>query len=191
MSTPLTLPAGEYTPFPNMETRNGIQAAIEIPLLIHALRLFPAARILEVGCGRGIALPVLAARLGPQKLVGIDIDPELVALANERLRFKRVEATVIEGDVRNLPFESGTFDLVFDFGTCYHVSGGSDGARKALKEIARVLTPRGLFVHETRIAQRLAHPIRSFGRSLPWNSVSELVVERKAGLWGVHRKLAA
>ncbi|HUQ20843.1 MAG TPA: class I SAM-dependent methyltransferase [Gemmatimonadaceae bacterium] len=189
MSTPLALPAPEYIPFGNVEARNGIQASIEIPLLIRALRLYPTPRILEVGCGRGVALPVLAARLGPHELVGIDIDPKLVALANERVRFERVDATILEADVRNLPFDAGTFDLVIDFGTCYHVSGGMDGARKALKEIARVLSPRGLFVHETRIAQRLAHPIRSFGRKLPWNDVSELVPERKAGLWGARRKM--
>lgn len=190
MSTPLALPTGEYVPFGNVAVRNGIQATIEIPLLIRALRLFPTPRILEVGCGQGVALPVLAARLGPRELVGIDIDANLVALANERVRFERVNATILEADVRNLPFESETFDLVIDFGTCYHVSGGLEGGRKALKEIARVLSPRGLFVHETRIAQRLAHPIRSFGRKLPWNAVPELAVDRKAGLWGARRKLA-
>jgi len=191
VSTQLALPGEEYTPFGNVEARNGLQATLEIPLMIRALKLFPAARILEVGCGRGIALPVFASRLGPQELVGIDIDPELVELARQRVRSNGINATILEADVRRLPFENGTFDLVFDFGTCYHVSGGAKGSTQALKEITRVLAPYGLFVHETRIAQRIAHPIRSFGRKLPWHEVSELVVQRKAGLWGVRRKLVA
>jgi hypothetical protein len=80
------------------------------------------------------------------------------------------------------------WDLPIDFGTCSHVSGGQDGARSALKEIARVLCADGLFVHETPVAQHLAHPVRSFRRSLPWASVPWLARDRVALLWGVRRK---
>src|ERR1043166_1572407 len=50
----------EYQPFGNMETRNGLQELVEIPMLLLALRLPSGGRILEIGCGRGVALPVLA-----------------------------------------------------------------------------------------------------------------------------------
>lgn len=63
-----------------------------------------------------------------------------------------------------------------------------DGALAALREIARVLRPGGLFVHETRVAQRLAHPVRSFGRSLPWSEMPSLLADRAAVLWSVKRK---
>ena len=45
----------DYIAFGNVETRNGLQERIEIPLLIRALSLPKGQRILEVGCGRGIA----------------------------------------------------------------------------------------------------------------------------------------
>ena len=35
MSTQLALPGEEYTPFGNVEARNGLQATLEIPLMIH------------------------------------------------------------------------------------------------------------------------------------------------------------
>ena len=70
------------------------------------------------------------------------------------------------------------------------VWGANAGARLALNEIARVLRTDGLFVHETRVAQHLAHPVRSFGRSLPWTSVPVLAHDRAAVLWGVRRKRA-
>lgn len=183
-----TAPDREYEAFPNMEARNGLQERIEVPLMLWALDVPTGGRVLEVGCGRGVALPVFAERLVPTKLVGVDVDPALVEHARGRVGALGVDASVVEGDVRALPFEPDSFDLVVDFGTCYHVSGGDDGARAALREIGRVLRRGGLFVHETPVAQHLAHPIRSFGRSLPWDDARWFARERTALLWSSRRK---
>ena len=179
--------AEEYVPFGNVEARNGLQERVEIPLMIRALSLPKGLRILEVGCGRGVALPVFLERLAPAELWGVDVDPSLVRIARDRIAAHKLDATVVEGDVRALPFPSGRFDLVIDFGTCYHVSGGRDGARLALGEIARVLVPGGLFVHETPVAQHLAHPVRSFARALPWQGTS-FSRERSRLLWSCRRR---
>jgi len=178
---------GEYRPFDNVETRNGLQALVEIPLMLRALPLPPGGRVLEIGCGRGVALPVLFDRLEPYELVGLDLDATLLAEAQARVWRTGTEATLVEGDVRDLPFESGRFDLVIDFGTCYHASDTREGRGAALSEVSRVLRNGGLFVHETRVAQRLAHPVRSLGRTLPWPDVPELAPDRSAVLWGVRR----
>ena len=179
---------GEYRPFDDVETRNGLQALVEIPLMLHALRLPRGGAVLEIGCGRGVALPVLFDYLEPSELVGVDIDPTLLAAAQARVWRTGTEATLVEGDVRDLPFDSGRFDMVIDFGTCYHASNTVDGRRAALSEVSRVLRDGGLFVHETRVAQRLAHPVRSLGRTLPWKDVPALVSDRSAVLWEVRRK---
>ena len=181
--------AADYRPFGNVEARNGLQALVEIPLMIRALRLPRGARVLEIGCGRGVALPVLDDELEPVELVGLDVDGDLLAHAGQRLRNTATEATLLEGDVNDLPFEAARFDLVIDFGTCYHVSDTMDGRRAALHEVARVLRLGGLFVHETRVAQCLAHPLRSFGRTLPWWAVPSLVPDRSAVLWAARRKI--
>jgi ubiquinone/menaquinone biosynthesis C-methylase UbiE len=177
-----------YEAFPNMEARNGLQERIEVPLMLRALGIQPGGRILEVGCGRGIAMPVFAERLQPETLVGVDVDPALVAIARRRLAALGVNATVVEADVRDLPFDAASFDLVVDFGTCYHVSGGDDGALAALREIGRVLRPGGRFVHETPVAQHVAHPIRSFLRTLPWDDAPWFTRERARVLWSSRRK---
>lgn len=184
----ITLPTGEYLPFPNMEARNGMHARVEVPLLLRCLRVPRGGRVLEIGCGRGVALPVLAERLTPFALIGVDVDATALEVAAWRLRAARVAATLLEADVRDLPLEPSSVDLVVDFGTCYHVGGGAEGARAALREVARVLRPGGLFVHETPIAQHLAHPVRSFGHTLPWRDVPALVRNRTALLWAVRRK---
>ena len=178
----------EYRPFGNVETRNRLQAQLEIPTLIWSLGLPIGVDILEIGCGQGIALPVLSEQLMPTSLVGLDIDPKLIALAERHVAAAEADARVIEGDARRMPFESSSVDLVIDFGTCYHVSGGTAGSRAVLREVDRVLRPGGWFVYETRIAQMLAHPVRSARRSLPWGDVPELIGYRSALLWAARRK---
>lgn len=178
-----------YRPFGNMESRNGLQERVEIPLLLRALRLSCGGRVLEVGCGRGIALPLLSQRLQPAELVGLDIDPHLIAAARHRMEGTGTAATLQVGDVRAMPFDSASFDLVIDFGTCYHLGGGLDGPRRALREISRVLRVGGLLVHETRVAQLLAHPVRSFGLRLPWSAVPTLALDRGAVLWAARRRV--
>lgn len=101
-----------YVAFGNVEARNDLQSRFEIPLMLRMLRPPRGGRVLEIGCGRGIALPVLATLLAPASLVGLDIDPALIASANERVRTTRTSARVMRGDARALPLDSGSFDLV-------------------------------------------------------------------------------
>jgi ubiquinone/menaquinone biosynthesis C-methylase UbiE len=164
-----------YRPFPNLAWRNAIQTRFEIPAILRVLGMPHDARILEVGCGPGVALRELARRLRPRRLVGIDVDAGLL----ESARTEDVPAELMWGDVRALPFEDAAFDAVIDFGTCYHVAQPA----QALREIARVLCDGGVFIHESPIAQLTAHPLRTRGRSLPWWAVSELHRVANAGFW--------
>ncbi|HEX6644216.1 MAG TPA: class I SAM-dependent methyltransferase [Gemmatimonadales bacterium] len=180
---PPQAPEPEYRPFPNEEGRNSRQQALEVPALVRALGLPRCGRILEIGCGRGIALVPIAQLLEPSRLAGLDIDPELLADAAARLENAGVRAELVPGDARNLPFPDASFDLVFDFGTCYHIARPAD----ALREVARVLTPGGSFVEETPLSQFLSHPLRSLGRSIPWWREPRLVPARRAVLWSAWR----
>jgi ubiquinone/menaquinone biosynthesis C-methylase UbiE len=176
----------EYRPFPNEQGRNTRQASIEVPLMVAALGLPRGGRVLEVGCGRGVALPVLGRLLRPSRLVGLDPEEEFMAEARRRLAGAGVAAELVPGDVRRLPFPDAAFDLVVDFGTCYHIAG----AATALAEVTRVLAPGGLFVHETPLSQLLAHPVRSFGRRIPWRQAPALERHRTALLWSARRRRA-
>jgi ubiquinone/menaquinone biosynthesis C-methylase UbiE len=173
----LTLP--EYRPFPNEASRNWRQEHLEIPLMLLALGLPRGGRVLEIGCGRGIALPVLARHLAPARLVGLDVDPTLLDEAGRRLSSSATRAELVLGDVRRLPFPDGDFDLIIDFGTCFHI----DRADKALREVSRALVPGGIFATETKLNQLFSHPLRSLGRFLPWSAASALAHRRYAGLW--------
>ena len=85
----------EYVAFGNVQTRNDLQSRVEIPLMLRMLRPPPGGRVLEIGCGRGVALPVLADLLAPSALVGVDLDPVLIAAADRRVRASLISARVM------------------------------------------------------------------------------------------------
>ncbi|HUF35028.1 MAG TPA: class I SAM-dependent methyltransferase [Gemmatimonadales bacterium] len=176
----------EYRPFPNEEGRNSRQAWLEIPVMVRALGLPQGGRVLEVGCGRGVALPVLHRLLHPTRLVGLDLDAASLREARTRRAGAGIDAELVPGDVRRLPFPDAAFDLVIDFGTCYHIARAEAG----LAEISRVLAPGGLFVQETPLGQLLSHPVRSFGRRIPWRLVPLLERHRTAIIWSARRRVA-
>jgi SAM-dependent methyltransferase len=178
---PLASPAAdaEYRPFPDREGRNTRQEWFEVPAMVFALELPAGGRILEVGCGRGVALPELHRMLAPTRLTGLDLDPSALADARARATRRDTPVELVPGDVRDLPFPDAAFDLVVDFGTCYHIA--RPGA--AIREIARVLAPGGIFVHETRINQFFSHPVRSRGRRLPEETLRRFHRRRSALLW--------
>jgi ubiquinone/menaquinone biosynthesis C-methylase UbiE len=169
----------EYRVFPNVERRNLSQSRIEIPLFVRALRLPHRVATLEVGCGRGVALSVLHRLLRPSRLAGVDVDGDLLREARQRAIRLGTPAEIVQSDVRSLPFPAGSFDLVIDFGTCFHIARGGAG----LQEIARVLVAGGTFATETKMSQILSHPFRSRGRSLALAAAPRLTLRRHALQW--------
>lgn len=186
MTTKINPDPTEYRPFPNEEGRNSRQTQLEVPALVRALGLPPGARVLEVGCGRGIALPVLERMCGPRRLVGLDIDGDLLMEAADNLREHGTRAELCLGDVRRMPFADESFDVIIDFGTLYHIAR----PQAALGEIARVLAPGGIFVYETKASQLLSHPVRSRGRRLPALATYDLRHRRWAMLWASRTKMS-
>jgi ubiquinone/menaquinone biosynthesis C-methylase UbiE len=187
MTSESRLDLNEYRPFPNEQGRNDRQAQLEIPVLVRALGVPTGGRILEIGCGRGIALPVLDRLCAPRRLVGLDIDAELLVEAADHLREHGTEAELCRGDVRRMPFADQAFDLIIDFGTLYHIAR----SQTALDEIARVLAPGGTFAYETKTSQLLSHPVRSRGRRLPALATHGLRHRRWAMLWASRTKAAS
>jgi ubiquinone/menaquinone biosynthesis C-methylase UbiE len=97
------------------------------------------AQVLDVGCGGGHALELLAQRRPDLDLHGIDLSPDQVARARGRLGDR---ATVIEGSALKLPYASNRFDFVFSDASIKH---WPDPAR-GLRECVRVLRPGGSLV---------------------------------------------
>jgi len=91
------------------------------------------ARVLDVGTSTGSNLRMLR-RLGFHNAIGIDP-------SEEALRFCKMKrhGSVVRGDIRALPFPSGSVDLVLATDVIEHV----EDDLLALREISRVLAPGG------------------------------------------------
>lgn len=103
-------------------------------------------RLLDVGCGTGGVL-VLASEAGAS-VAGLDVAKPLLDIACSRLP----EATLVHGELDELPFEPSSFDAVVGV-NAFQFAG--DPAR-ALAEAHRVLVPGGRVV-----ASLFAEPERS------------------------------
>jgi SAM-dependent methyltransferase len=116
-------------------------------------RSFSRDRVLELGCGEGTLLAALDAahKYG--------IDPSIHALVRARRR-SAAECAVARAE--ELPFPSGTFDLVIAVGVMEHFEKPDE----ATAEVRRVLAPAGRYValiHTDMTARdRLALKAREF-----------------------------
>lgn len=87
--------------------------------------------ILDIGSGTGRALLTLKQAFPDLKVVGIEPSRELREIGYG----KGLDQTeLIDGNVLDLDFESGSFDIVTEFGTLHHVPD----PRRAVDEMLRV-----------------------------------------------------
>ncbi|MFE2185688.1 methyltransferase domain-containing protein [Streptomyces sp. NPDC059455] len=66
--------------------------------MLEALDVRDGDTVLEIGAGTGYNAALLSHRLGPDHVVTVDVDPELVAAARTRLRSAGYEPTLVAGD---------------------------------------------------------------------------------------------
>jgi SAM-dependent methyltransferase len=82
-------------------------------------------RVMDFGCGIGLAIPFLLDAFPGCRVVGVDISPESVKVARERYGGDRVRVSLPSEVERN------DFDLVYSSGVFHHIapSGRADVAR--------------------------------------------------------------
>jgi len=94
----------------------------------------PDARVLDACCGSGVVGNAFKGRV--KHITGLDITPEMAALASTRLD------EVVLGDVYDIPFEDETFDLVVNREVLHLLPR----PEKPVGEIMRVLKPGAQFI---------------------------------------------
>ncbi|MBM7502498.1 methyltransferase domain-containing protein [Brachybacterium muris] len=80
-------------------------------------------RLLDVGSGAGTITADLARIVGPENLVALEVREEAAAITRAELQAQGLEQTeVVVGDAHDLPFESGSFDVVHAHQVLQHVA---------------------------------------------------------------------
>ena len=97
-------------------------------------------RILEVGCGSGANLWMIA-REGFDAY-GIDLSPEAIKLAQRTLEQYGTSATLAAGDMTACPFPDSRFACIVDVFSCNCLDEAA--FRKFAREAKRLLAPGGL-----------------------------------------------
>jgi ubiquinone/menaquinone biosynthesis C-methylase UbiE len=102
--------------------------------------LSPGERLLDVACGTGIVARLAAPALGEAgRIVGIDLNPDMIAVATEQARPEGAPIEWREGDATALPFDEGSFDAVL----CQQGLQFMPDKPAVLAEMHRVLAPGG------------------------------------------------
>lgn len=111
---------------------------IEEPRLrkgIEALGIEKGDRVLDIGIGTGIALPLYPRDC---KLIGIDFSPGMLEQARRKVRRLKLDnVELLQGDALNLQFADNSFDRIF---SSLVISVVADPVRM-VREILRVAKP--------------------------------------------------
>src|SRR5215470_1014145 len=91
--------------------------------------------VLDVGCGTGDILRLLAPIVSPGTAVGVDLSETMISEARQRSAENIGNLSFRVGSVLDLPFPPATFDRVLATQVLLHVSDPA----QALVEITRVL----------------------------------------------------
>ena len=97
--------------------------------------------ILEVGSGPGFVTEQLLALCPNSHVTCVEIDPDLIAPAEQYLQSRGLEGRyiIIQGDIMEMDLPDDAFDFAFARLVFQHLRD----PRGAMKEIRRVLKPRG------------------------------------------------
>jgi phosphoethanolamine N-methyltransferase len=100
--------------------------------------------VLDIGCGLGAIDELLVTRFGARTVVGVDIDPSLIAAMQRRVEraglSKRIRGVKVNGGT--LPFDGAAFDVVFSKDSMVQIPDKPG----IYADVLRVLRPGGRFI---------------------------------------------
>lgn len=114
------------------------------PATIDAVLANSPSDILEVGCGTGSNAIPIAAAMPEARVVGIDGDDEVLALAESKAAQADVAVEWVRGLAQDIPLHDASTDVVVMCLLLHHLLPADK--RLALAEARRVLRPNGRLV---------------------------------------------
>lgn len=128
-------------------TRNPSTAATTVD----EARLRPEDRVLEIGCGAGGAVDLVAQRIGADRVCAVDPSPTFVEMVRKRVPGADIRAAGAE----DVPFDDGGFTVVFSIASMHHWDDRAAGLATAVAK----LTPGGRLLIAERLLNQPGHGI--------------------------------
>jgi ubiquinone/menaquinone biosynthesis C-methylase UbiE len=138
-------------------------------------------RILDLGCGSGLTTTALKTRFPDAEVWGIDAGGPMVRYAHHRAARLGVHVHFAQRLIEDNRFPDEHFDIVSSYILFHEVS--HDAAVKAVREIARVLRPGGIYNHVDTLSEGM---VEQGPTSYPVREESATIVS-KANAWQNHR----
>lgn len=128
----------------NSPVRQLVQAREAV--FFKSLRELPSgSRCLEIGCGRGAGMELIARGFRPRRVDALDLDPRMIRLAKRKQSKRGFPAGLLSvADAQALPYRDESLEAVFNYGILHHLEDWERG----IKEIARTLKGEGIFYFE-------------------------------------------
>jgi SAM-dependent methyltransferase len=132
--------------------RNAAEAERVVSLIERTIGNANVARVLDLACGAGRHSKVLCRRWWT---TGLDLSEVLLRLAHR----EGVEAALVRGDMRILPFRDGAFNLVVNLFTSFGYFADDESHQHVVREVSRVTAQGGGFaldfLNTTRLRNNL------------------------------------
>ena len=127
---------------------SGMDASMRQKVALTAAHILSEGRIADMGMGSGTGSEALAALYPALQVVGVDVNPEMVAIARDRYRLPNLE--FVTGDIAEQVFEDASLDGILDSSVLHHVTTFNDydfnQARRALENQIRQLRVGGALI---------------------------------------------
>jgi len=126
------------------------QEAAQAVALIDRMVTVDGRHVLDLACGPGRHAAHLSQR--GARVVGCDLSMPLLTRARARVGDR---ASFVRGDMRALPFASGSFDLVVNLFTSFGYFADDAQHAAVLRDVATLLKPQGTFMLDFLNASRV------------------------------------
>ena len=111
--------------------------------LLEQVDLRQASTVVDVGCGTGTQTILLKQEAPHATVIGIDVDPVMIARAKEKSRAAGADVSFEVAEAGALPFADHSIDVVVSTLVFHHLLDHEK--KRALAEIRRVLKAAGQF----------------------------------------------
>jgi ubiquinone/menaquinone biosynthesis C-methylase UbiE len=116
--------------------------ALERRIMVTVLaRSEPTGLLLDIGCGPGYLAAGISRRCPSLKVIGLDINEEMINIARHNWPPPQYSVEFVAGDAHQLPFTDSSIDFAVSSLSLHHWAD----AAQVFREIQRVLKPGGEF----------------------------------------------